>query len=270
MADKDPDSYVPKDASEESASVSNILSSIRNRLDQPVKSAEKELKEISAIFNNSSNKEKLIKQLQTSVPKSIKSGSVAESLYACIAPSVEGVPSSCVPSCQTSESGVTIGTCSRQVFVKEDDGDLKKHGTNSFVNAYVYIKSSGTSTTRSRTQTAETSNCGLSSRDVDTLKSAGVSEVEVYIEESTGSYKKCGSLNLRKDDTTRYSRNSKCDPSEQICEDEHSYNWLLLIGVVVFVIIVGFFFWRCFVYSAATVATTTAKPELMRAPYSFE
>lgn len=275
LSDREADSYVPKDASEESVSVSNILSSIRSRLDEPVKTAEKEIKEISSIISNSSQKEKLVKQLQASVPKSLKSGSVGEGIYACVAPTVDGVPSVCTPSCQTNSSGVILGECAKQVFTKKEEEEIVKLNKTNSTSACVYLSGSASASASTRSRTSSSSSVwGLSSKDVEKLKSSGVEDVEIFVSEGSNTwYRKTCSVSLRKDDSTHYSKNSQCDPTEKYCEEESCYNWMLLIGIVVFLIVVAFFFAAWYWYPSASAVTTTSsicEKEVTRAPYSFE
>ena len=277
LSEHDTDSYVPKDASEESANVSNILSSIRSKLEEPIKVAEKEVKEIANIVSNSSHKDKLVKQLQASIPKTLKSGSVGEGIYACIATTVDGVPSVCTPACQSGASAVSAGNCSKQVFLKKEDEELQKVNKTNSTEAYVYISGnqskSSSSTVRSRTSTtgSSSSSVSLSKEDISKLQDSGVKSVEVFVANGPNSYRKSHSLSLREKDSTHYSKNSRCAITEESCEEEHNYKWLLLIGVVVFLIVAAFFFWRWYTHAAVSTTTTvTQKREMMRAPYVFE
>lgn len=268
LSDKDYESYVPKDASEESAEVSNILSSIREKLNQPVESAEKELIQLSQLLRDSSNRGKIIQQIQTSIPKSISRGTVAEGFYACVAPTVDGVPSPCTPSCQTSGSHLSAQECTKQVFMKEDGEEIQKLNNNKSDTAYVYVSDSG-----SRTHSSTSSNStSLTKEDISALKKCGVTSVEIFSSTGNGTYKKVSSICLSKSDSTHYSKNSQCDVTEKFCKEENSYNWLLMIGVVVFLLLAVFFVIRWYSYPTAAASMNKSSPAVAasREPYTFE
>ena len=147
--------------------------------------------------------------------------------------------------------------------MKEDGEEIRKINSNKSDTAYVYISESPTGT-RSNYSTS------LTKEDFSVLKKCGVTSVEIFSSTGNGTYKKASSICLS--NSTHYSKNSQCDVTEKFCKEENSYNWLLMIGVVVFLLLAVFFFIRWYSYSATATSMNKSSPTVAasREPYTFE